>query len=363
MPTPAPPGESRLDVPRRRVIKTPPHPGKRIRFTEQLGPKQVLAVLFALGALALWTVAIVSEAPYLAWFLGPTVGVFCGLGLWGLWTLLLHPRHGRLEVLTADGRLWFPTSRPLPVVATGGWLLLTVVWVLVVVGVVEGSVDLSGHRDAGILLLGFITVPLLVSRLRRRVVDPRLGLGPDDVLHETRDGPFVVAWNQISGIQLSTSRGPRLVITVWGRVEAGYRTKPLASWWRGGGRPTGSDWMTVSLNVHSSDPALVELLLHHDHRHPQHRHELGTPTAEEHIQRGDFGPGPRQSADSTRTGPVRPRSRHSFPVGVGASTNAPFRRHQEYVSRSPTSNETCVATPTASTRAVSTVRSTSRKGK
>lgn len=297
MPAPSRPAGSGTEVPRRLVITPPLDPGKRIRSAAHLGPKQVLALLLAPAIVALFTAMIVSQAPYLTWFLVPTVALLCGLALWGLWSGIGF-RHGRLEVVTADGRLWFPSSRALPLVATGGLFLLTVVWVLLLVGVLEGSVDLStarsGWRDGnGLLLAGFITVPLLVSRLRRRTVDHRLGLGPVDVLHLHRDGPCVVAWNHVQRVELSSDRGPHLQLTAWGRVESGYTAKPLASTWRVRGVPDGRDWIAVPLNAFRSDPALMELVLQFYRRHPGYRHELGTAAAEERIARGDFGPDAR----------------------------------------------------------------------
>lgn len=201
--------------------------------------------------------------------------------------MLAHPRRGRLEVGTAEGRLWLPALRWWQPVVVASVLLVLALLAVPVLRLLDG-VGAPGWTSVGAVLAAVALFPVLAATLRGQSVAPRLGLGPDGVLRESGRTAQVVRWDDVDSVDLVADPAPRVLVHARCAVPTRYRSRPTAGERPVGGPPTRPDQLPIATNLHGSDPRLVELLLRHYLRHPAHRQELGTPAAVDRILRGDL---------------------------------------------------------------------------
>lgn len=249
-----------------------------------------LVLCLLLGAVVVLVAGLlISEGGFTGVALGVVLGSLALTGMGFLAMLLAHPRKGRLDVVTDEGRLWLPAARPIRPLSWAGLGLSVALGAVVVVGVViDGEFRASNLASFGAIVVAVAALPALIATMRGTSAPPRVGLGPDDVIRESGRGYQVIAWTDVVGVDLVADPGPRVLVTARVAVPTRYRSRPSVGERPATGPRTRPDQLPIPTNLHGSDPRLVELLLRHYLRHPAHRIELGTPAAEERIARGDL---------------------------------------------------------------------------
>jgi hypothetical protein len=221
--------------------------------------------------------------------LGAAILLLLVVGLGVLSTVLAHPRRRRLEIVTAEDRLWLPSVRPLRALTLAGLVICIALGVVVLLGfAVERSFTGPVVASAGAIVLAAACVPVLVAYVRGVAVLPKIGLGPENLVRVSGRTVQMVRWDDVVSAVLVPDPAPRVLVLARRPVPTTSRSRPSPGERPVGGPATGPDQLPIATNLHGSDPRLVELLLRHYLRHPAHRHELGTPAAEERILRGDL---------------------------------------------------------------------------
>lgn len=259
------------------------------RSTAAARPAIVLVIVVAIAGFGLGALAFADGGGITGTGLGAAIALLLVVGLAALGTLLAYPRKGRLEVVTEDGRLWLPSVRPFRFLTLLGLTICIALGVVVVIGfVVERSVAGPVVASIGAVVLAVACVPVLVAHVRGVAVLPKVGLGPDDVVRRSGRAVQVVRWEDVDSARVVTDPAPRVLVVARRPVPTTYSSRPTPGERPVGGPATRPDQLPIATNLHGSDPRLVELLLRHYLRHPEHRHELGTSAAEDRIRRGDL---------------------------------------------------------------------------
>lgn len=252
---------------------------------QQAGLVALLVLVLALVAGGI--VVLIGSGGFTGLVVGGTAAVLVGSGATFVGVLLLRPRAGRIEVETAEGRLWLPPVRPVGLLTLLALAAVAAMGPAVLLGlVVDDGLRLPALASVGALVLSAGIVPVLVAALRGAWVLPRVGLGPEGVLRASGKGVQCVPWQEVVAIDLVHDPAPRVLITSREVVPTRYLSRPSAGDRPAAGPRTRPDQLPIPVRLHGSDPELVARLLRHYARHPADRHELGTGAAEDRLAQG-----------------------------------------------------------------------------